>query len=263
MTFRPKMGDLASSNWGIRARRVRPVEDPVVLCADAGARWHASWLTALGLRSERDADAWRAVERPPLIYFAGVTLRPDVGAEAIAGVPGSICDAWQTLDLAPGGFHVWRKEPWFYRAPGPLPDTTPPELEIVTVSTPEEVYEFEAVSVRGFGGEDDSVKPGTYHPPTVLSDHAMKMFIGRVDGQAVSAAMGYRTEGAVGVFGVTTVASARRRGYAAALTRAAMLTETSLPAILAPSREAEGMYTRLGFEHVGELSIWVRGDPAP
>ena len=119
------------------------MDDPVALSADAVARWHASWLTALGLHSVRDAEAWRALEKPPLIYFAGITLCPDVQADTIAGVPGSICDAWQTLDLAPAGFRVWRKEPWFYRAPGPLLDTTPPELDIVAVSTPEEVYEEE------------------------------------------------------------------------------------------------------------------------
>jgi predicted GNAT family acetyltransferase len=66
----------------------------------------------------------------------------------------------------------------------------------------------------------------------------------------------------VGVFGVTTVASARRKGYATALTRAAMLTETGLPAILAPSTEGEELYRRLGFDDVGELSIWVKESPA-
>jgi hypothetical protein len=240
------------------------VEDRVSLCADAAARWHASWLTALGLRSERDADAWRALDPPPLIYFAGITLRPEAEAEAIVGVPGSICDTWQNLDLEADGFRVWRTDPWFYRPPGDFPDLPlPPELELVTVSTPGEVYEFEAVSVRGFGGEEDSVEPGTYHPPSVLADDAMRMLIGRVDGQAVAAAMGYVTDDAVGVFGVTTVASARRRGYGTAVTRAAMLTETGLPVILAPSKEGERLYARLGFEHVGGLSIWIKGGPAP
>ena len=89
------------------------------------------------------------------------------------------------------------------------------------------------------------------------------MFLGRVDGRPVAAAMGYRTEDVVGVFGVTTVASARGRGYGSALTRAAMSTETGLPSILAPSEEGASMYRRLGFEQVGELSIWVRADPAP
>ena len=129
------------------------------------------------------------------------------------------------------------------------------------VSTQEEVEEFEAVSVRGFGNDDDVVEPGTIHPPSVLADEAMHMFTSRVDGRAVAAAMGYRLDDVVGVFGVTTVASARRRGYGTAVTRAAMLTDTGLPAVLAPSDEAANMYRRLGFEPVGALSIWSSAGP--
>jgi hypothetical protein len=239
------------------------VTDPVALCARAVAGWHTSWLTALGLRSEQDADAWRALDRPPHIYFAGITLRPDVPVEAVAGVPGSICDAWQTLELERHDLHVWRTEPWFYRPPGPVSGNKPPELELVAVSTEAEVYEFEAVSVRGFGSEDDSIPRGTYHPPAVLEDEAMKMFVGRVEGHAVAAAIGYRMDDVVGVFGVTTLASARRRGYGTAVTCAAMLTETGLPAILVPSPEGADLYRRLGFEAVGELSIWSKATPVP
>jgi hypothetical protein len=238
--------------------------DAVELCAEAASGWHSSWLSALGLRSAREAGIWRAVDRPPHIYFAGITLEPDVEAGVIADVPGSICDAWQALDLEPHGFRIWRTEPWFHRPPGPLPEERPPpDLELVPVSTPEEVYEFEAVSVRGFGGEDDVVEPGTFHPPTILDDDSMRMFVGRVDGRAVAAAIGYRTENVVGVFGVTTVASARKRGYGTAVTRAAMLVDTGLPAILAPSTMGERLYRRLGFEHVGELSIWSKAGPVP
>jgi predicted GNAT family acetyltransferase len=86
----------------------------------------------------------------------------------------------------------------------------------------------------------------------------MEMFLGRVAGRAIGAAMGYRTDAAVGVFGVTVVASARRRGYGTALTHAAMLTHTRLPCILSPSPEGAPLYTKLGFSRVGELSIWSR-----
>ena len=237
------------------------MRDPVRLCADAYAGWHASWLTALGLRSERAGGLWRALDRPPRIYLAGITLDPNVASEALADVPGSVGDVWQRLDLTPYDFRVWRTEPWFYRAPGALPNARGSDLELVHVSTPAEVEEFEAVSVRGFGSEDDAVEPGTIHPPSVLADDAMHMFTGRVDGRAVAAAMGYRLDDVVGVFGVTTVASARRRGYGTAVTRAAMLTDTGLPAVLAPSDEAANMYRRLGFEPVGALSIWSSAGP--
>jgi Acetyltransferase (GNAT) family len=235
------------------------VRDVIALCADVYAGWHASWLTALGLRWERSGASWRALERPPVIYLAGIPLEPDVPAEALADVPGAVGDAWSTLDLRSFGFRVWRTEPWFHRAPAPTEGGAPPELQIVRVTTPEQVLELEAVSVRGFGTEDDVIEPATLHPPEVLADDAMHMFVGRVDGRPVGAATGYRLADVVGVFGVTTVASARRRGYGAALTRAALLADTGLPAVLAPSEEAAGMYRRLGFEPVGSLTIWSSG----
>lgn len=235
------------------------MNDPVALCADAVAGWHAAWLTALGLRSAADTDAWRALDPPPHIYFTAITLRRDTPAEAVAAASGAVCDSWETIDLAQDGFHDWRREPWFLcAASASFADETPPELEIVRVSTAEEVEELEAVSVRGFENESATIEPGTFHPPEILDEPRMVLWLGRVDGMPVGAAMSYRTDEAVGIFGVTTIASMRRRGYGTALTRAAMLVETGLPSILAPSPEGEGVYRRLGFEPVGELRIWGR-----
>ena len=239
------------------------MSDPVSLCVDAVASWHSSWLGALGVRSDRDELVWRALGHPPYIYFAAITLVPDVPVEAVASADGSICDSWQSLDLEPHGFRVWRRDPWYYRDAGTLAVDAPPELEVVRVTTAAGVLELEEVSVRGFGGDDARVEPGSIHPPAILDDPRMALFLGRVGGVAVGASMGYRAEDVVGVFGVTTAPAARRRGYGAALTRAAMLTETGLPAILASSAEGEPLYRGLGFERVGELSIWVRADPGP
>jgi predicted GNAT family acetyltransferase len=86
----------------------------------------------------------------------------------------------------------------------------------------------------------------------------MVMWLGQVEGKPVGAAMSYRTDEAVGIFGVTTIPTARRRGYGGALTSVALLTDTGLPAVLAPSPEGEPVYARLGFERVGELLIWSR-----
>jgi len=235
------------------------MEDPVALCASAAAGWHSAWLAALGLKSVRDSNAWRALDRPPSMYFAGITLTPDAPDTAVASVPGSVCDNWQALSLEPFGFEVWRTEPWFHRQAGPVSAQIPMELELIRVSTPSEVEEFEAVSVRGFENEDATIAPGAIHPPAILDHPNMAIFLGRVAGRAVGAAMGYRTDGAVGVFGVTVVASARRRGYGTALTCAAMLPESGLPSVLAPSPEGAPVYSKLGFSPVGELTIWSSG----
>jgi ribosomal protein S18 acetylase RimI-like enzyme len=232
---------------------------PVRLCAEAVAGWHTAWLTALGLRSDTRPDAWRALDPPPHIYFSAITLRSDATAEAVADTAGAVCDSWQTIDLEQSGFRDWRHEPWFFCvAPEPFGDETPPELEIVRVATPHDVEELEAVSVRGFEKEDATIEPGTIHPPAILDDPRMVLWLGRVEDKPVGAAMSYRTDEAVGVFGVTTIASMRRRGYGTALTRAAMLVDSGLPSVLAPSPEGEGLYRRLGFQRVGELRIWSR-----
>jgi GNAT superfamily N-acetyltransferase len=243
--------------------------DPVALSADAAASWHASWLTALGLRSERRGGVWRAVDLPPFIYWTAITLAPDATEADVADVPRTVCDAWSRLDLSALGFvsrdrdgrEDTAHEPWFVRPSGDLAaEPAPPELEVVRVSTPAEVLEFEAVSVHGFTGEDTPVKAGSLHPSPVLADERMTMLTGRVDGKAVAAATSYRTDDAIGIYGVTTVASARGRGYASALTR--MLIDPALPTSLSPSPEAESLYQRLGFEQVGALRQWNRAQPA-
>jgi len=236
------------------------VGNEVDLAVEAVIGWHDSWLRALGCRTEIDADAWRALGPSPVIYFRAITRHENAPLSSVANTTGAVCDGWSRLDLEPFGFRCYATDPWFYRPAGPLPtEEAPPELEIVRVTTPEEVEEFELVSVRGFWKEDATIEAGSTHPTTILDDRRMINWIGRVARRPVAAAMSYVDRAAIGIFGVTTVASARGRGYGTAMTRAAMLVETGLPAVLDPSKEAESMYRRLGFHAVGELRKWSRG----
>jgi hypothetical protein len=239
------------------------VRDPIELCANAVADWHTAWLRALNLRSEKRPEVWRALDRPPEMYFGAITLRRDTREDAVADSVAAVCDNWQSLELEPFGFRVWRTEPWSLRPPRPVDEEPRSDLELVRVTTEREVEEFEAVSVRGFEHEGATIARGAIHPASILGDQRMVMILGRAGGRAVAAAMGYRTDDAVGVFGVTVVASARQRGYGTAVTGAAMLPESGLPAVLAPSPEGEGLYDRLGFSRVGALNIWTRGEPGP
>ncbi|MFN2488718.1 MAG: GNAT family N-acetyltransferase [Actinomycetota bacterium] len=240
--------------------------DPLALCADTTAQWHASWLTALGLRWERRASVWRAVDPPPFIYWTAITLAEDASTSDVWDARGTVCDSWSSLDLAPFGFEEAdreafeerAREPWFLRPTGELSaEEDPPNLDIAQVSTPAQVAEFESVSVRGFENEGASIEIGAIHPASILADARMTMLIGRVGGEAVAAAMSYRTDTAVGIYGVTTIMSARGRGYASSLTCA--LIDPEAPVVLSPSPEAENLYRRLGFEQVGELRQWRRG----
>jgi ribosomal protein S18 acetylase RimI-like enzyme len=232
----------------------------IALGADVAAAWHTAWLTALGLRSERTDRVWRALDPPPFIYLTAITLSDAARAEDLAGQPGALWDAWSAVDLTPYGYAATAREPWFIRTPAPLDLVQPPELEILPVRTPPDVEEFERTSMRGFR-EDESanVETGSIHPASILSDSRMSMLTGRVDGRPVAAAMSYSLDDVVGIFGVTTIPSARRRGYGSALTRA--LVDPRLPAALTPSAMAERLYRRLGFERIGELTMWQARTP--
>src|SRR5204863_462682 len=83
------------------------------------------------------------------------------------------------------GFEEWRTERGFGRAAGAVPDAQdPPELEIVRAGDAE-IFEFEAISARGFGGERaQPVAPGTFHRPN--PDPRMTLWLGRVEGEGVS-----------------------------------------------------------------------------
>jgi GNAT superfamily N-acetyltransferase len=171
-----------------------------------------------------------------------------------------VCDSWSAVDLEPNGYSATVRGPWFLRPPGSLAPTVPPDLEIVHVQTPAEAEEFERTSIRGFSDDDElDVAAGSIHPASILADDRMTMLTGRAGGRAVAAAMSYRLDEVVGIYGVTTVPSARRRGYASALTAA--LVDPALPMSLSPSPMAEGVYRRLGFEHIGELTMWRASTP--
>src|SRR5438094_6704801 len=137
----------------------------VELAADACAGWHNAWLRALGCATERDGDAWRAVDPSPPIYFRAITLREAAPAESLAVPGGAVCDAWARLDLERFGYARHDTEPWFFRPAGPSALVRPtPELEVVRATTPAEIEEFELVSLRGFWREDATIDVGSVHP---------------------------------------------------------------------------------------------------
>ena len=71
--------------------------------------------------------------------------------------------------------------------------------------------------------------------------------------------MSFLAGGVVGIYGVSTVPDARRRGYATALTALAIASEAGVPAVLQPSAAAEPLYARLGFRRFGSFDMWIRG----
>jgi hypothetical protein len=233
------------------------------------ADWHATSVEALGGTSTRWPGAWAAKGLIPPIYLdaivfsVGLSAADQVGrlAAFFADRPPTralvILDGTNQLDLSQLGFDPETLKPCFWRTPDQTTaPAMPDDLEIVEVNSRKLLAEFEAASMEGF--DAPNVPRFAWHAPGVLTNPRFRLWLGRSDGRAVGAAMAYAGDELIGIYGVTIVPGARRRGYAAALTWQALQVDPRLPAALQPSEMAIGMYQRLGFAPIGNFSVWHR-----
>ena len=94
------------------------------------------------------------------------------------------------------------------------------------------------------------VDPGGFH-----------VLIGRLDGESVCAGMAYDRDGDCGIFNIGTLARARRRGLATALTALHLYRARERgcsTASLQSTEEAEGVYRAVGFRDLGRFIEFAR-----
>jgi GNAT superfamily N-acetyltransferase len=243
-------------------------EAPLWLAAANLADWHATSVSAFGSRSVRWPGGWATDGDVPAIFLHAIVLPGGLPAaeqverlrDVFAGRPAThgvaIVDYRNDLDLHALGLVPESPRACFWRPAGDVgAPPAPPELEILEVRNPALLSEFEQVSAEGFEAQ---LPRGGWHPPAVLEDPRFRVWLGRVGGRSVGAAMAYVGDEVIGVYGVAVAPSARRRGYGAALTWHATRVAPSLPAALQPSEIALGVYRRLGYVPIGEFTPWHR-----
>jgi GNAT superfamily N-acetyltransferase len=75
----------------------------------------------------------------------------------------------------------------------------------------------------------------------------MRMFLGRVDGRAVTAASSIVAHGVNHVEWVATLPDVRGRGFGSAATWAATLADPAVPAVLVATDMGRPVYERMGY----------------
>lgn len=144
------------------------------------------------------------------------------------------------------------------RIPMPGMTTTPDELADVRVLgldivRAEDVEGLrEAAGVMAQNGSPLEIMQALY-APGILGIAACGVYVGRVEGEAVTTAIGYQTGRDVAILSVATPARHRRRGYGAAVTAHACRQAFENGADLAwlqTSPIGESVYGGLGFRHV-------------
>ena len=115
-----------------------------------------------------------------------------------------------------------------------------------------------SVATEGFGGELAINRDFVAEP--VWRDPDARVYLARLDGTAVATAETSLREGVIGVFGVATIPSARRRGVGAAITAHVVrdrADEADL-AFLQSSEMGRGVYASLGFREISTWEVWSR-----
>jgi GNAT superfamily N-acetyltransferase len=228
------------------------------------AGWHEAHLRALGFATQQIGGLWLTTARVPVIFFSAIALRPGASAAIAASCPPrnhwvAVSDPWCDLHLDAHGFTAEGDQGWMVRNPRSAAGAVPPvpaELQIEHVDDPDALHDFELASAAGFGSEPQP--RATWHAPAILDDPRFAILRGRVEGRTVATSMSFRDAGVLGVYGVATLPEARRRGYGAAMTSAALGADLSIPAVLQPSEMAESLYGRLGFERFTTFRSWAR-----
>jgi GNAT superfamily N-acetyltransferase len=258
------------------AMEERPVDDLLISGAANLAAWHDSSVRALGLATSRTSWWWTAPTPRPWIYFTAITLRPprsrddraELDRELVAhlddprGSFQAVCETFDRVDLseaagAPSSLFHRTTGRWYVRRPQEDRggEGAPQDLQIITVRDEDDLHDYEKATCAAFRAPPP-VAPFEIHAPGILEDPAMHVLLARVDGDIAGGAMAYETDDMIGIYGVGVVPGLRGRGYATALTQAAMALAPDRATVLQPSAEAQSLYHRLGFEEVGRFTHW-------
>ena len=158
--------------------------------------------------------------------------------------------------------------PWM-RLRKPLPDTpTPSGVELLRVTTEAELREVIEVAKQAWapvGLPADETAALLARPERLLAPHTI-WFLARADGRPAAAAMVICSHGVAGVYWVSTIPEARRRGLAERVTRAvgnAGFDAGMRVAALQASQMGYPVYERMGYETVGWTRWFIARPPRP
>jgi GNAT superfamily N-acetyltransferase len=126
-----------------------------------------------------------------------------------------------------------------------------PELDIQRVTDPAGIDAHRQTATAGFGA-DPALAQGNVCA-SLLDRPGCVVYVGYAEGDPVVSGLGWRSGRTIGVYSIATIASARRRGYGAAMT-ARVVADGALAgcdiAALQASEMGRPIYERLGFRTV-------------
>ena len=221
-------------------------------------------------RSERTDDVLLADAGSPVPYNNQALLTRPLAAVgdpvldqveafyARAGQPVTLLSMWPTPDLAARGWQLVGHPALVVRGPGPVDTTSRPGVEVVRVTSAEDLATSERVAVEGYPIEAaEGASMGTLFPPSLLGS-AVTVRLGVLDGTPVAAALSSVACGVQNLCLGATLPASRRRGVWEALVWARVGDAPDLPAVAYTSDFSRPGFLRMGFLPVTRFTLWLR-----
>jgi hypothetical protein len=163
---------------------------------------------------------------------------------------------WPLADLAPHGLARVGHPPLMVRAPdGSAPPAS--DLRIVRAADAETLADFERTLIEAYPlAEMQPWQRGAFLAEPIL-DSNWRFFVGYEGDVAVATAAAYVSPTVTMVELVSSRPEGRGKGYGAAVTAAATLTEPERPAMLVASDLGRNVYARLGYSSFLRYTIWL------
>jgi ribosomal protein S18 acetylase RimI-like enzyme len=204
----------------------------------------------VAIRSDPRVDAAMVVARATEFFADGPTgfivlvRRPDDEDIERAALAAGFSAGWTELPMAILG--------------PPPPGVAPDEVEVRVVEDASAVVDYgRVVALANDDPGERERAPLLFHDDAIIAPH-IAAFTAYLGDEPVACAMTLVSHRVAGVFYVATVAHARRRGLADALTRLAARTGFEMgadAAWLGASEMGAGLYRRIGFQDLGTTLV--------
>jgi ribosomal protein S18 acetylase RimI-like enzyme len=138
-------------------------------------------------------------------------------------------------------------------------DEAPDGLAIRRARTPSELSDFARVNAANWTPPDQAVVRfyELAAPLLLAAGSPIRLYVGYVGEEAVAASELTVAGGVAGLYGISTLAPCRRRGYGTAMTLRPLVdarAEGLDLAVLQASAAGAGVYRRIGFEEFGGIT---------